>query len=167
MPLTKVLFTPQKERANMDTFDEFRKQVQNHQSSLKQAQDAVQYAHKIISKEKYIGSGQCMRIVNSMEAVERPLRECYELLTASEQLPLPIKSLHHPLLIVLNHTNRLLQDLMLSISSLHIIYKTTPRQEANVQRQYILEQLDTLMQNRNDIVQNIDSLLLRANPGRR
>jgi hypothetical protein len=162
-----VLFTAQKERAIVDTFDEFRKQVQYHQRGLRQAEDTVQYAQAIISKEKYIGSGQCSRIVNSMEEVEKPLRECYELLATSEQLPLPVKSLRHPLLIVLSHTNRLLQDLMLSISSLHIIYKTTPRQEANVHRQYILEQLDALMQSRNDIVQDIDALLLNANPGRR
>jgi hypothetical protein len=147
-----------------DTFDEFRKRVQHHQQDLRQVHDTVLYAQKIISKEKDIGSGQCSRIVKSMRSVEEPLRECYELLSTVESLPLPVKSQRHPLLIILSHTSRLLQDLIHSISTLHIICKTSPYQEANMHRQYILEQLDDLVQSKNDVVETIDRLLLSANP---
>lgn len=148
-----------------DTFNEFRKQVQYHQRDLRQAQNTVLYAQHIISKEKGIGPGQCLRLVNSMRLIEEPLHKCYELLTGSELLPLPVKSRRHPLLIILGYTNQLLQDLISSIGSLHIVYKTASQHQANLHRQYILEQLNALAQSESDVVDTIDCLLLNANPG--
>jgi hypothetical protein len=160
-----ALFIAGKEPVMNDEFDEFRKQVQYHQKNLRQTQDTVLYAQHIISKEKDIGPGQCLRLVNSMKLIEEPLHKCYELLDKSELLPLPIKSRRHPLLIVLGYTNQLVQDLILSIGSLHIICKTVPQQQANLHRQYILEQLDALTQSKRDVVDNIDCLLLNAHRG--
>lgn len=147
------------------TFHEFRKEVQRHQKDLRQAQDAVLYAQQIISKEKDIGPGQCLRLVNSMRLLEEPLHECYELLARSELLPLSVKSRRHPLLLLLGSANQLLQDLILSIDTLHVTCKTAPRYQANMHRQYILEQLNALAQSGQDVAENIDCLLLNANRG--
>lgn len=150
----------------MDTFDDFRKQVLYHKKGLEQAQDTVCYAQKIISKEKEIGLGQCSRIVKSMESVEEPLRECYELLADFEKLPLTIKSHRHRLLLILGYTTQLVQKLIPDIHSLHETYKTASQYEARAHREYILKQLDDLLQNKQEIETNIEILLLTANSHR-
>lgn len=150
----------------MDLPDAFRKQVQGHQKDFRQIQDSVLYARKIISTEKDIGPGQCSRIVNTMRSVEEPLREFYELLDTPELLPLPARSLRHSLLIILDNANKLLHELMYNISSLHVIYRTSSYQEANLHRQQILDQLETLIRRKDDIVQDIDRLLLKTNANR-
>lgn len=144
------------------TFDEFRRQVQCYQRDLRQSQDTVLYAQQIISKEKDIGPGQCLRLVKSMKLLEEPLYKCYELLARSELLPLSVKSRRHPLLLVLGYTKRLLQDLIFRIDSLPTTCKTTSRHQASLQREYILEQLETLAQCERDVVDTIDNLLLSA-----
>lgn len=143
--------------------DAFRKQILSHQRDLRQVQDSVAYAHKIISKEKDIGPGQCTRIVKSIRSVENPLREFYELLDTPELLPLAARSHRHPLLIILENATRLLHDLIDNISVLHEVYRTSSYQEANFSRKQILEQLEAFVQRKDDIVNNIDYLLLKAN----
>lgn len=143
--------------------DAFRRQILKHQRELRQIQDSVEYAQEIISKEQDIGPGQCTRIVNSIRSVENPLREFYELLDTPELLPLAASSYRHPLLIILDNATRLLHDLINNISTLHEVYKTSSYQEATFSRQQILDQLDTFVQRKDDIVDNIDFLLLKAN----
>ncbi len=143
--------------------DTFRKQVLNHRRDLWQVQESVEYAQEIISKEQDIGPGQCIRIVNSIRSVENPLREFYELLDSPELLPLSASSHRHPLLIILDNATKLLHDLIDNISTLHEVYKNSSYQEANLSRQQILDQLEAFVQRKNDIVDNIDCLLLKAN----
>ncbi|HLG66136.1 MAG TPA: hypothetical protein VKY19_29735 [Ktedonosporobacter sp.] len=143
--------------------DAFRRQVLNHRKDLWQIQDSVEYAQEIISKEQDIGPGQCTRLVNSIRSAENPLREFYALLDTPEQLPLAARSHRHPLLIILDNATGLLHDLINSISTLHEVYRTSSYQEADFSRQQILDQLDAFIQRKDDIVDNIDSLLLQAN----
>ena len=143
--------------------DAFRRQVLNHRRDLWQAQDSVEYAQEIISKERDIGPGQCTRIVNSIRSVENPLREFYKLLDTPEMLPLAARSHRHPLLIILDNATRLLHDLIDNISILHEVYRNSSCQEANFSRQQILDQLDAFAQRKDDIVHNIDFLLLKDN----
>ena len=99
-----------------------------------------------------------------MKSVEQPIRECYTLLSTIESLPPPVKSRRHPLLIVLGYAIRLLQEIILDVDSLQDIYGAQSRHRANLRRQYIVEQLDELIQSKDDILHNIDSLLLNAKP---
>ncbi len=150
----------------MESFDAFRKQVQRHQKDLETAQSSVLYAQKLISKELDIGPGQCTRIVNSIRSAEEPLRDFYALLETPEMLPLPTRSIRHPLLIILNNTRNLLQDLICDISSLSVTYRTSSQQEAYFYQQSILRRLDNFSQKKEDIVQDIDRLLLSAHAHR-
>lgn len=143
--------------------DAFRKQILNHRRDLWQIQDSVKYAQEIISKEQDIGPGQCTRIANSIRSVENPLREFYELLDTPERLPLAARPHRHPLLIILDNATGLLHDLINNISTLHEVYSASSYQEAHSSRQQILDQLDAFVQRKDDIVDNIDFLLLKAN----
>lgn len=143
--------------------DAFRSLALKHQSDLRRIQDSVKYAQEIIRKERDIGPGQCTRIVNSIRSAENPLREFYELLDTPERLPLAARPHRHPLLIILDNATRLLHDLIDNISTLHEVYRISSYQEANFSRQQILDQLDAFVQRKDDIVNNIDVLLLKAN----
>ncbi|QBD82939.1 hypothetical protein EPA93_46055 [Ktedonosporobacter rubrisoli] len=146
-----------------DSSAAFRKQIRNYQNDLQQMKDLVSHAHALIEKERDIGPGQCARIVRSMRVAEEPLYKFSELLDTPELLPLPARSIRHPLLITLDYTKSLLHDLLYDIASLHHAYRNCSYYEACKHREHILYQLSAFEQKREDIVQSMDRLLFKAN----
>lgn len=141
----------------------FRKEIQRYQRDLNQIKDSVTYAHTLIDKELDIGPGQCARIVKSMRLAEEPLHKFSELLDTPELLPLPARSIRHPLLIILDNTRSLLGNLIYNISSLHDVYRKCSYNEASKYREHILYQLNVFEQEREAIMQSMDHLLIKVN----
>jgi hypothetical protein len=144
----------------------FRREIQNCQRDLQQVKDSVSGARYLIKKERDIGPGQCARIVKSIRSAEEPLRKFSELLDTPELLPLPARSVRHPLLIILDNAKSLLHNLIYDIDALHTISSNSSYQEANMYREHILYQLKAFEQKREAIVQDMDRLLIKANAGR-
>lgn len=137
----------------------FCQQIQKYQRDLHQVKSSVLYTYTTISKERDIGQGQCVRIVNALCLAEEPLCKLSELLDTSESLPLFAQSTRHSLLIVLDATKNLLHSLLDNIGSLHHIYSKCSAYEASKYREQILYQMKAFEQKREAIIQDMDRLL--------
>jgi hypothetical protein len=140
----------------------FRRQIQGYQKDIQEIRASMYDAQALIDRERDIGAGQCARIIKSIQSAEEPLHKFSALLDAPDQLPLSVRSVRHPLLILLDNAQRLLHNLIYDVDELHVVCRNSSYRDANIHREHILRQLNVFEQKSEALVQDIDRLLFAS-----
>jgi hypothetical protein len=140
-----------------------RQEIQKQQKNFRRAaQEALPYAQMLLSKEVHIGAGQCARLTQSIQQIEESLHHFYRLLEPPDSLPPSIQVHRHPLLLILDSTCALLQEVLLNLMSLYQTPWNSPSYGSALCRNKILRQLEKLNLKRDAIDHSIECLLFQC-----
>lgn len=135
-------------------------QVEQCVKHIVMARDGLQYDLKIFSRENEIWLDQCDSTVLSIHKMNIPLQKLSELLDDGSSLPVIVTATQssNELAISLDYTYKQLNKLIGHITAFGSICRKSPKQ-ASSKRKEIVRKLELCMQNIDDILQQIHSLL--------
>ena len=135
--------------------------AREYQADIMASRSLVEDAHKVFNEEDIIGLHQRSSVVKSISKLNDYVQEFYELLEANTLLPRAICPLRYPLLIALHHVDKQAKELALLINA-SFFYCSALSPREIIQRQAILCLFESLLQDSEGIVENINILLDQA-----
>ena len=129
----------------------FFQMVQDILTSLLQGSQVLLSAQRIIEKEHDIRPGQCHRLVRRIQEAEAPVRRLASLWEQPERLPWPVRARRFALLVVLENTTTLLDDVLDAINALPLLSYQGAVQDNRPQREAVVEQMMIVIQRHEEI----------------
>ncbi len=140
------------------SIDEVRSITQRHWSEIAEMRKSLVHARKLFISGERIWPDQCNAVIELLEILSRPIKDFYEFLDKSVQLPPIVCPLRYPLIMILHRLDAQLSELRLLIATFRSI-SWMPSQQTFMLLEAIQQTLEMLFQTWKEVQWNVKLFL--------
>lgn len=157
--MSKILYVPWVKQIDQPMLlEDFREQIQKYLSDFNVGRDSLLHVSKLFGGGRDIWPDQCERSLALIRKVNKSVQEVCQLLETASQLPEAVIPFRYPLAVALCYLSEQMGELMQLITLFEVTCQP-PLIQLMHQRQEIYRQFEPLLQNYDDILHKLYSLL--------